>query len=349
MTGHKSPLFAVTMGEPSGIGGELVLRTWMRHASEQTKPAFFVLDAPEHLHNLAVDFGFDIPIQVIDSPQDAHQARGLPVMPVDLPEIAQPGTPNINNTSAVIESIQQAVDYALTGQVSGIVTNPIHKASLYAGGFCYDGHTEFLGALCRHHPANQDKPGKQPVMMLASSLIDPPLRVVPVTVHRSLKQAIADLRTESIIDTACIVVESLRNDFGITNPRLAVAALNPHAGEEGKMGDEEERILQPAIDYLRQKNVTITPALSADSLFHSARRKTYDAVLCMYHDQALIPLKTLDFRGGVNITLGLPIIRTSPDHGPALDIAGRGQADPESFIAALMMAHKLALHREKIQ
>ncbi len=344
MNGQNSPLFAVTMGEPSGIGGELVLRAWTTQSLSDQRPVFFVLDSPDRLRRLATHFGFDVSVQVIDKPQDAQRAykQGVPVIPVSLPEDFELGTPHIGNMSAVIESIKRAVGYALTGQASGVVTNPIHKASLYEAGFGYDGHTEFLSDLCQ--VPNQEK--KQAVMMLTSSLIDPPLRVVPVTIHTALKQAIADLTTDRIIETALIVVESLRKDFAIANPRLAVAALNPHAGEEGKMGDEEERVLQPAIDYLRKENyVNITPPLPADSLFHSARRQTYDAVLCMYHDQALIPLKTLDFTGGVNVTLGLPIIRTSPDHGPALDKAAQGRADPKSFMAALITANTLAVHR----
>ena len=346
MIRQNGPLLAITMGEPSGIGGELVLKAWIEHSSTPSdqQPTFFILDSPNRLRDLAVHFGLDVPIQVIDTPQDAYRAykKGLPVIPIALPEESEPGTPHISNMSAVIESIKKAVDYTLSGQASGVVTNPIHKASLYAAGFRHNGHTEFLDDLCR----STNQKTKRAVMMLTSSLIDPPLRVVPVTIHTALRQAIADLRTDRIIETALTVVQSLREDFGITNPRLAVAALNPHAGEAGKMGDEEERILQPAIDHLQKKNMHITPPLPADSLFRTAPRKTYDAVLCMYHDQALIPLKTLDFRGGVNVTLGLPIIRTSPDHGPALDIAARGQADPKSFIAAVMIANQLALHRE---
>jgi 4-hydroxythreonine-4-phosphate dehydrogenase len=237
------------------------------------------------------------------------------------------------NATAVIDAIRHGTELVQAGRASGIVTNPIQKHVLVKAGFKYPGHTEFLAELAG--------PGTQPVMMLAC----PGLRVVPVTVHLALTDAIASLDTERIVTTARIVNAALRTDFSIEHPRLAVAGLNPHAGEGGLFGREEIEIIEPALKILRAEGLNITGPLPPDTMFHAAARAGYDAALCMYHDQALIPLKTIDFERGVNITLGLPFVRTSPDHGTAINIAGTGRANAESLIAALATAAQMAAAR----
>ncbi|MEQ9446097.1 MAG: 4-hydroxythreonine-4-phosphate dehydrogenase PdxA, partial [Rhodospirillaceae bacterium] len=250
---------------------------------------------------------------------------------------ATPGTPDPGNAAAIIGAIDQAVRLVQDGQALAMVTNPIHKASLQKAGFTHPGPTEYLGHLAG--------PGYDPVMMLASATVVGGLRVVPVTIHIAHKEAAHALTAEAIISNGLITAQALRTDFGIETPRLAVAALNPHAGEDGKFGDEEQRIITPAVTALIEHGLNAIGPLPADTLFHRDARESFDAVLCMYHDQALIPLKTLDFYGGVNVTLGLPFVRTSPDHGTAFDLAGTGKARCDSLVAALRMAHKIATHR----
>ena len=250
-----------------------------------------------------------------------------------LQEDAIPGRPSAANAPAVIASIEQAVRLIQAGHFSGIVTNPISKAVLKSAGFAHPGHTEFLAALTGMAGGE--------VMMLAS----PALRVVPVTIHVSLRRALDTLTTDLIVTVSRITAAALRRDFGIVSPRLAMAGLNPHAGEQGHMGDEETTLIQPAIDILRAEGITVTGPHPPDTMFTEHARKTYDAAICQYHDQALIPLKTLDMWGGVNVTLGLPIVRTSPDHGTAFDIAGRGIADPASLIAAIRLADTITRNR----
>jgi 4-hydroxythreonine-4-phosphate dehydrogenase len=330
-TGHRLPL-AVTMGEPAGIGGEILLKAWTKLRGGET--TFLAIDQPDRLRAIATRFDIDCPVSPIDAPSQAADKfmQGLPVLP--LPGPLAPvalGKPQAETGRAVIAAIDQAVALAQAGQLRAIVTNPIHKATLQAAGFGFPGHTEYLGHLT----------GATPVMMLAVQ----GLRVVPVTVHLALRAVAAALRQEDIVACGRITAAALRQDFGLAAPRLAVAALNPHAGESGNMGDEEERIIAPAVAALRREGIAVLGPAPADTLFHPAARASYDAVLCMYHDQALIPLKTIDFAGGVNVTLGLPLVRTSPDHGTALDIAPRGIADPSSLIAALRMADAMAEHR----
>ncbi|MBX6374865.1 MAG: 4-hydroxythreonine-4-phosphate dehydrogenase PdxA, partial [Acetobacteraceae bacterium] len=247
---------------------------------------------------------------------------------------ASPGHPNPANAPAVIAAIDEAVAFAKAGRVAGVVTNPIQKATLYAAGFPHPGHTEYLGELA-------GIPGQPPVMMLAC----PELRVVPVTVHEPLAHAIARLTPALIVEHAVITAEALRRDFGIAAPRLAIAGLNPHAGEDGTLGTEDRDIVAPAVAELRARGIEARGPMPPDTMFTPLARPTYDAAICLYHDQALIPIKTLDMAGGVNVTLGLSIVRTSPDHGTALDIAGQGRADPSSLIAALRMAAAIARHR----
>jgi 4-hydroxythreonine-4-phosphate dehydrogenase len=249
---------------------------------------------------------------------------------------ARAGEPDKANAKAVLESIERAASLCLSGEASGMVTNPINKAALYDAGFTYPGHTEFLAALT-------GAAGKQ-IMMLAS----PDLRVVPVTVHASLRNSIGMLTTDAIVVAARTTAIALRREFGIAHPRLAVAGLNPHAGEQGALGDEETTIIAPALATLRAEGIDVSGPWPPDTMFTRTARARYDAAICMYHDQALIPLKTLDMDHGVNVTLGLPIVRTSPDHGTAYDIAGKGIADPSSLIAAIELAATLAARRAGI-
>jgi 4-hydroxythreonine-4-phosphate dehydrogenase len=259
--------------------------------------------------------------------------HALPVLPVRLPGAPRPGSPDPTHAGAIVESIRLATECAISGAVGAIVTNPIHKATLYDAGFRYPGHTEYLAALT-------GVTGRE-VMMLAA----PALRVVPVTIHVSLREALASLDTDRIVSVARVTAAALRHDFGIPRPRLAVAGLNPHAGEGGALGDDEARVIQPAIEMLRLEGLDVSGPWPPDTMFTSRARGRYDVAICMYHDQALIPLKTLDMEHGVNLTLGLPIIRASPDHGTAHDIAGRGIADPTSLLAAIDLAAELARHR----
>ncbi len=317
---------ALTMGDPAGIGGEVAAKAW-RILAADFAPGFAIIADPFWVG------GLDVPMAVIRSLDQVADVFGaaLPVLALPLPEIARPGRPDPANAPAVIASIERAVRLAQAGEASAVVTNPISKAVLYQAGFPHPGHTEFLGHLT----------GGAPVMMLAC----PQLRVVPVTVHVSLRRALEGVTTAAIVRVARATAAALRRDFGIAAPRLAVAGLNPHAGEGGAMGAEEAEVIAPAVAALRAEGIDATGPYPPDTLFTDAARPTYDAAICMYHDQALIPLKTLDMAGGVNVTLGLPIIRTSPDHGTAFGIAGQGRADPGSLVAALRLAAELAERR----
>jgi 4-hydroxythreonine-4-phosphate dehydrogenase len=324
---------ALTMGDPAGIGGELTLHAWQ--ALRAVPVPFVALDDPDRLRTLARAMGLDVPIAVVESPDAAAAsfADALPVLPVPLAETPRPGQPSKANAPAIVQSIEQAAGLALRGAVGGVVTNPINKAALYDAGFVYPGHTEFLAALTGAQ-------GRQ-IMMLAS----PMLRVVPVTVHASLRDAIAMLSTAMIVSAARTTAAAMQRDFGIAAPRLAIAGLNPHAGEQGALGDDEARIIAPALAALRAEGIDVSGPWPPDTMFTAAARAKYDVAICMYHDQALIPLKTLDMDHGVNVTLGLPIVRTSPDHGTAYDIAGKGLAHPTSLITALELAAHLAERR----
>ena len=329
---HALPL-ALTMGEPAGIGGEITLKTWLGRERAELPP-FFVIDDPARLKRLARRLGLDVPVHVIDGPEEALPAfaRALPVVTLDLAGEPRPGLPDPANATAVIQSIDRAAELALAGRVAGLVTNPIHKATLYEVGFVHPGHTEYLAELAGGGPA---------VMML----LCPGFKAVPVTVHVSLKQALAALDREAIVACAATTAAALKGDFGISKPRLAVAGLNPHAGEDGALGREEIDLIGPAVEALRRRGIDVFGPAAADSLFHEAARRSYDAAICMYHDQALIPLKTIDFDHGVNVTLGLPLVRTSPDHGTALSLAGSGRASEASLIAAIQAAAAIARRR----
>jgi 4-hydroxythreonine-4-phosphate dehydrogenase len=317
------------MGEPAGIGGEIAIKAWAAQRAQYVAP-FFVIDRPDRLRALATRIGTNIPITAIASPRDARFADALPVLPLNAPVDSEPGRLDIANATVVIESITRGHALVVAGQASALVTNPIQKSTLYAAGFSYPGHTEFLAAL-----AKSETP---PVMMLVVE----GLRVVPVTVHESLRAALDSLTTESIVIKARIAAQELRSRFGIAHPRLAIAGVNPHAGESGTIGREEIDIVIPAIEILRSEGWDVAGPLSPDTMFHLRARAEYDVAICHYHDQALIPLKTIDYDHGVNVTLGLNFIRTSPDHGTALDIAGTGRANPESLIAALNLAARLS-------
>ncbi len=327
-------MLAVTMGDPASISGELTLAGW-RDRNRAGLPAFVAVDDAARLAAISDRLGWNIPLAEVGSAAEAQGCFGsaLPVLPVALAGAVTLGRANPENAHAVIDSIETAVRLAQSGEVGGIVTQPVHKATLYGKGFSFPGHTEYLAHLTR-----APRPS---IMMLAGA----GLRVVPLTTHEPLVKAIARLDAALIVETSLRVTEALRGDFGIAEPRLALAGLNPHAGEDGAMGDEEIRFVRPAAEQLRAEGVNIIGPLAPDSMFHAAARARYDAAICLYHDQGLIPLKTLAFDEGVNITLGLSIVRTSPDHGTAFDIAGTGKASPLSFYAALRVADQIARRR----
>lgn len=323
---------AVTIGEPAGIGAEIALMTWQQRRRHDLPPFYLIGDAG-HLAKRAKLLG-DIQITETDPAGTvATFDRALPVVPLGLTITATPGHPDATSAPAAIASIRRAVDDVLSGASAAIVTNPIAKSVLYGSGFTDPGHTEFLAKLA------QEATGKpfRPVMMLWSD----DLAVVPVTIHVPLKDVPKLLTTTLIVETARIVARELTARFGVMKPRLAVAGLNPHAGEGGTIGTEEADVIAPAIAQLAAEGIDVRGPLPADTMFHKAARETYDAALCMYHDQALIPIKMLAFDSAVNVTLGLPFVRTSPDHGTAFDIAGTGRADPSSLIAAIKLAARL--------
>jgi 4-hydroxythreonine-4-phosphate dehydrogenase len=325
---------ALTLGEPAGIGPDLALAVWRRRAELGIAPFYMVAD-PDFLRRRAQKLGLDVPIvTVMPTAAAASFRNALPVVPLDIAVTAEPGHPDRSSAPAAIASIRRAVADVLSGAASAVVTNPVAKNVLYNWGFAEPGHTEFLATL------TQEATGKtlRPVMMLWS----PELAVVPVTIHLPLKDIFKQLSAELIVETGRIVARDLTRRFGLRQPRLVIAGLNPHAGEAGNLGEEDEAIVAPAVARLVAEGINAKGPLPADSLFHDKARASYDAALCMYHDQALIPIKTLAFDHAVNVTLGLPFVRTSPDHGTAFDIAGTGRADPASLIAALLLAKRLS-------
>jgi len=318
---------ALTCGEPAGVGPELAVAA--RAALGDSLPLFWIGD-PRHLPKGTAIAEIHDPMQAAAVPGDV-----LPVLSHRFATRSQPGQPAAANARGVIEVIERAVALVQAGKAGGVCTAPIHKKALKDGaGFAFPGHTEFLA-----HLAGVDRV----VMMLASPL----LRVVPVTIHIPLCDVPSALTADLLEDTLRITEAGLRRDFGIAAPRLAVAGLNPHAGEGGAMGHEEIDLISPVVAKLRAEGMAVTGPASADTMFHARARAGYDVAVCMYHDQALIPIKTLDFDGGVNVTLGLPFVRTSPDHGTAFDIAGQGIAKPDSLIAALKLAAEMAAARHR--
>jgi 4-hydroxythreonine-4-phosphate dehydrogenase len=325
---------ALTLGEPAGIGPDLTLAVWHRRA-ELDIPAFYVVADPEFLRQRAQQLGFDVPISTVrPAAAAATFPSALPVVSLDWKVTAEPGHPDRSSAPAAIASIRCAVADVLAGAAAAIVTNPVAKNVLYKSGFAEPGHTEFLAKLAEEATGRS----LRPVMLLWS----PELAVVPVTIHLPLKEIFKQLSTELIVETGRIVARDFRTRFRVAHPRLVIAGLNPHAGEDGTLGQEDRAIVAPAVAQLAADGIDVRGPLPADSLFHATARATYDAALCMYHDQALIPIKTLAFDHAVNVTLGLPFVRTSPDHGTAFDIAGTGTADPASLIASLRLAARLA-------
>lgn len=331
----RAPL-AVTLGDPAGIGPEITLKAWA--ALKDRRHSFIAYADPGQLSALAARM--NLPAPHVCEPEDAVHvfASALPVRSVCLRETANPGRPDGQNAPAIIASIEQAVADSLAGRAGGVVTNPISKSVLYQHGFSFPGHTEFVAHLTRKAP--WDGP-RGPVMMLAA----PELKTVLVTIHLGLRAALDALSTEAIVHTGRVTLGALKRDFGLASPRLAVAGLNPHAGEGGALGREDIEIVAPAVEALRAEGHHVTGPMPPDTMFHAEARAGYDAAVCLYHDQGLIPVKTLNFHGGVNATLGLPIVRTSPDHGTAFDIAGKGIARADSLIAAIRLASTMAENR----
>lgn len=325
---------ALTLGEPAGIGPDITIAAWLKRR-ELDLPAFYLLGDEALIARRAKALGADVRIAPVSAGEAAAAfPEALPVVATgDEPASAEPGKPDASSAPAALASIRQAVTDVRDGRAGAVVTNPIAKSVLYRAGFRHPGHTEFLAEL-----AAEDGRVPQPVMMLWS----PRLAVVPVTIHVSLRDALAQLTSELIVSTVRIVATELKSRFGIAIPRIAISGLNPHAGEDGSLGHEEQTVIAPAIKTLRSDGIEAKGPLPADTMFHEAARNSYDCAVCMYHDQALIPIKTVAFDDAVNVTLGLPFIRTSPDHGTAFDIAGTGKANPASLIAALRLASRMA-------
>lgn len=333
------------MGEPAGIGSEITLKAY-RFFLERFRdgdPGFFLIDDPVHVERVVRDLKADIPVTTISDPGDAPAAfsKGLPVLPVYLlgeapPVESHPGAPQKKTAKVVLASIEQATRLALRGKIAGIVTNPIHKHTLISSGFPFKGHTEFLGSLTQTKEMPKGM-ARGPVMLLASQ----ELRVSPVTVHIPVSEIAATLNSETIVNVATVVAQSLVRDFGVQEPVLAVCGLNPHAGEGGEIGSEDQDVIAPAIAMLQKKGIKALGPIPADTMFHAEARGRYHAAITMYHDQGLIPIKTIAFHSAVNVTLGLPIVRTSPDHGTGFDIAGKGIARPDSLVQAIILANTI--------
>ena len=333
MTGLNPRPLLLTQGDPAGIGPELTLKAWLRR-QDASLPPFAIVADPGFLGRIAQGHGWNIPVVPVEPSQTAAVfPRALPVIPLTSPVTAEFGRPDAASAPSVIESIETAVRLVREGAARALVTNPIAKHVLYDAGFRHPGHTEFLAALATG-PAGRIP---HPVMMLWSE----ELAVVPVTVHIPLSAVPSRLTTDLIVLTGRIVAKELKERFGLSHPRLAVAGLNPHAGENGAMGSEDMTVVAPAVEILRQEGIEASGPLPADTMFHARARSRYDAALAMYHDQALIPIKTIAFDEAVNVTLGLPFVRTSPDHGTAFDIAGQGIARPDSLEAAIRLAARL--------
>src|SRR4029078_10557212 len=338
---------ALTLGEPAGIGPDLTIRVWRRR-EELRLPPFYLVGDPHFVRDVPRQLGSEIALSVVTPAQAAEIfPRALPIVPLQMPVTATPGKPDGSSAPAAIASIRRAVSDVLAGQAAGIVTNPVAKNVLYRSGFAEPGHTEFLAKLAEEAIGKASRPVMMlwsselagvPVMLLCAS----GLAVVPVTIHLPLKDVVSRLTFELVVETGRITAHDLTKRFGILRPRLAVAGLNPHAGEDGALGEEDSAIVAPAVERLRAEGIDAVGPLPADTLFHDRARAAYDVALCMYHDQALIPIKTLAFDHAVNVTLGLPFVRTSPDHGTAFDIAGKGTADPSSLVASISLAARLS-------
>ncbi len=339
MTSDLSLPVALSMGDPAGIGPDISIAAWLNRKAWQT-PAFLFIGDPQVIRARAALLGHDIPIRETD----ANAAPGLfddafPVLPIRCAQTVVPGVADARNAGAITGAIEKAVELTVSGRASAVVTNPIAKSVLYDAGFRFPGHTEFLADIA----GRENGKAPLPVMMLAG----PKLRAVPVTIHIPLKDVPAQMSAELIHETCAITARELRTRFGIEKPRLAVAGLNPHAGEGGALGLEDDAVIRPVIERLRSEGIDAVGPLPADTMFHDRARDTYDVAICMYHDQALIPAKALGFDDSVNVTLGLPFIRTSPDHGTAFSLAGKSIARADSLLAALRMAADLAANVAK--
>lgn len=334
-------LIASTMGEPAGISGEITLKSWLKLKNQHKNFSFFTICDPNYLKSSAKKLGIKEQIIIIDKPRDAFQvfSKHLPVIPIPLKAKVIPGKINPVNTISAIHSLERAIKLALRKEVDAIVTNPLNKKGLHDVGFEYPGHTEFIATKCSKNKKNLLKP-----TML---IISPKINVAPVTIHLPLAEAIKTVSKKLIISTVLNAINFLENDFGIQKPKIAIAGINPHAGENGSIGKEEKKIVIPAVNYLKKIKLHVDGPFAADSLFSKKNLNYYNLFVCMYHDQALIPVKTLDFENGVNVTAGLPIIRTSPDHGTALDIAGKNIANESSLVNAIRIAAKIATLRRK--
>ena len=333
MTDANRPPLVITMGDPAGVGPSITVSAWNALKGE-ADCAFFVIGAPDLYQG-------EVPTQTISDPSETSGVFGsaLPVLPLDAFPLPVRGQPDSRSAPAIIASIEQAAAFCLSGAADAVVTNPINKALLYAAGFTHPGHTEFVAALCNTATGG----AAQPVMLLTGG----GLRVALATIHIALKDVFATLNTEDLVKLGKIVDTAMRQDFGLTSPRLAFTGLNPHAGENGTIGREEIDIINPAADQLRSAGIDMSDARSADTVFAEARDGRFDAIISMTHDQGLIPVKTLDMWGGVNTTLGLPIVRTSPDHGTGYEAAANGTARPDSLIAAIRQARLIAGHRKE--
>ncbi|WP_454287521.1 4-hydroxythreonine-4-phosphate dehydrogenase PdxA [Rhizobium arsenicireducens] len=334
MTSADHLPLALSQGDPAGIGPDIALGAWVKRAESQLPPFLFIGD-PAVLAVRARQLDLDVPLKETD----AGGAFGvfdkaLPVLPVPIGFDVVAGEPHVANAKSTIAAIESAVQLCFDGKARAMVTNPIAKSVLYEAGFAFPGHTEFLAELARRSTGETYRP----VMMLAG----PKVRAVPVTIHIPIKDVPGALTEAAIIETCRIVARDLKNRFGIAHPRLAVAGLNPHAGEGGAIGHEDEDVIHPAIMKLRGEGIDAFGPLPADTMFHDDARRRYDVAICMYHDQALIPVKALGFDDSVNVTLGLPFVRTSPDHGTAFGIAGQGIAREDSLIAALKLADEIS-------
>lgn len=335
MTRQSVVPLAISIGDPSGVGADVALNAWLQRGGLSLPPFLLIAD-PDQLTARAKHLGLNVPLAEIHTPREALDIfhTKLPVLALENKHTESPGKPLSENAAGVIEAIERAVELTLKGETSAVVTCPIAKKPLYDAGFKHPGHTEFLAELASKYLGRT----VIPVMMLAG----PELRAVPVTIHIPLVDVPRLLTKDDILEVAYITAQELTDRFGISAPRLAISGLNPHAGEGGALGKEDDAIIRPAVEELQREGINAWGPLPADTMFHAPARVTYDVAICMYHDQALIPAKALAFDETVNVTLGLPFIRTSPDHGTAFDIAGKGIARPDSLIASIRLAQELA-------
>ena len=337
---RKELPIAVTMGDPAGISTEISAYSWKKISKEQCS-TFFVLSRASLFEEYNSSNSQKIAFEIIQSPEDAFAVfpHALPILELPKQVLARPGQPNPANGEMIIKSISIAVDLVQSKQASSLVTTPINKHVLYQAGFEFPGHTEYLAKLA----IQGNEPAPRPVMMLVSSQ----LRTVPLTIHMPLADVPKMITKRLIQETVHIISIDMKKYFGLSSPHIAVSGLNPHAGENGSMGRTEIEIIEPALRQLKAQGINVSGPHPADTLFHAKARKNYDVVLAMYHDQALIPIKTLGFDEGVNTTLGLPFVRTSPDHGTAYDIAGKGLSNPQSMMEAIKLAHSMSANLER--